>query len=134
MAPSAGPTTDVQHRVSRLLTQKKRKKTAQLFKTYMSQYAQAYEFRLTAAPVSGGDQANLVPINPIPNLSYPDSRSFQLLWIGKELSGIYSARYTASSYQQTPMPLGSKFESGIRKVFEDLATAEGLSEVKCELQ
>jgi hypothetical protein len=112
--------------------QKENEKNSAAFTAYMKAYGQAYNYAVTSKAVSGGDRADLVPFKT--ELPYPLSRSFQLLWIGKDLKGIYNATYSYGVNDQIALPSVSRLETDIRETFEGLAGVEGLADAQCEMQ
>jgi hypothetical protein len=54
----------------------------------------------------------------------PYRRAFQIVKIGKELIGIYSADYTFLVYKTLPMTPDSPLEVGVRKTIEDMTKLE----------
>lgn len=98
------------------------------FQSYIAAWANLYGFKPPQlSEVPGGYKAELVP-----NVSSdPSKRTFQIVRVGKELMGFYSADYSFSITSNEPMPPNSPLESYIHKVIEGLAKVEPGG---CELQ
>ena len=101
------------------------------FKSYIEPYAEAYGYKPpTITVVAGGDKVDLVPINN-PPVNTPTKRTFQIVKVGKELTGVYSAQFLISAYGDYPLVLNSGVGTTICKVIAGLA---GVEPVDCELQ
>jgi hypothetical protein len=73
------------------LTPEDAAKNASEFKAYIEAYAAAYGYKSPiVATIAGGNKAELIPL--IANTD-PSKRTFQVVRIGKELIGVYSADY-----------------------------------------
>jgi hypothetical protein len=111
------------------LTKEETEKYVADFKAYIEAWANAYGYKSpTVTTVLGGLRADVLPPHAWDD---PSKRSFQIVRIGKELSGIYSADYMSPYSSALPMRLNSPLESSVHKVMEGLAKLEPGS---CELQ
>jgi hypothetical protein len=84
-------------------------------KSFIEPYAEAYEFKpptITAVP--GGDKVELIPLKN-PPVDVPTKRIYQIVRVGKELTGIYTAEYLITAYGQVPLVPNSAAETTIRK-------------------
>jgi hypothetical protein len=98
------------------------------FQLYITAWANLYGFKppqLTEVP--GGYKAELVPNS----FSEPMKRTFQIVRVGKELIGFYSADYMYPTTGNEPLTPNSPLEAYIRKPIEDLAKVEP---GECKLQ
>jgi hypothetical protein len=109
-------------------TKEEAEKNAADFKAYIEAWANAYGYKPpTVSPVPGGLKAEILP----PTNADPFKRTFQVVKIGKQLFGIYSADYTSPYYSASAMVQNSPLESSVHNVIEGLAKLEPGS---CELQ
>jgi hypothetical protein len=106
-------------------------KRSAAFKSFIEPYAEAYDFKPpTIAVVPGGDKVELVPLRN-PPVNVPTKQVFQIVRVGKELTGVYSAQYLISVYGDYPLIPNSGVEARIRKIVAGLANVEPGD---CELQ
>jgi hypothetical protein len=102
------------------------------FRAYIGSYAAAYNYKpVIVSLVPGGDKAELFPLK---SDSYStNKRTFQIIRVGRELTGVYSAEFNYNSeiYSHYLLISDSPMEVGIRKVIEALAKVEPGD---CELQ
>ena len=106
-------------------------KNSASFKAYIEPYAEDYGYKPpTITVVPGGDKVELVPLKN-PPVNVPTKRIFQIVRVGKELTGVYSAEYLISTYGDYPLVPNSGAEATIRKIVAGLA---GIEPGDCELQ
>lgn len=99
------------------------------FKTYIEAWANFYGFKPpTVSQVPSGLKAEIPPVG---NATEPSKRAFQIVKIGKELFGIYTADYSYYPNSSIPLQANSAVESQVHKAIEGLAQVEPGD---CELQ
>jgi hypothetical protein len=99
------------------------------FQSYIAAWANFHGFKAPLlSEVPGGLKAEVPSLTAY---SEPSKRTFQIVKIGKELFGTYSADYVNYNTAATPMTPNSPLESQVHKAIEGLAKVETGD---CELQ